>query len=255
MPRPLRFVPANSVVEITTRTLQGRLLLKPSPELTDLILGVIGKAQDLYKMSIHAFVVLGTHAHFLLSPSSADKLARFMQFVNANIAKEAGRLHLWRERLWSSRYRSIGVSDEKSALARLRYMSAHGAKEGLVRRPAEGPGPNCVAALTTGALLRGTWFDRSAEYVARQRGENVLSSQFATTFDVKLTPLPCLLHLTEDQRHPEYRRIVKEIQARGRGGEQGQRPGAHRCYRHTGTGPAQPPCYHRPQPRALCPRR
>jgi hypothetical protein len=26
------------------------------------------------------------HAHFLLSPASADKLARFMQFVNANIA-------------------------------------------------------------------------------------------------------------------------------------------------------------------------
>jgi hypothetical protein len=44
MPRPLRFVPANSIVEVTTRTLQGRLLLKPSPELTDIILVVIGKA-------------------------------------------------------------------------------------------------------------------------------------------------------------------------------------------------------------------
>jgi len=115
MPRPLRFVPANALVEVTTRTLQGRLLLKPSPELTDIILGVIGKAQDIYKMSIHAFVVMSTHAHFLCSPSSADDLARFMQFVNANIAKEAGRLHLWRERLWSRRYRSIVVSDEKSA--------------------------------------------------------------------------------------------------------------------------------------------
>ena len=213
MPRPLRFVPANSVVEITTRTLQGRLLLTPSPELTDIILGVIGKAQDLYKMSIHAFVVLGTHTHFLLSPPSAEKLARFMQFVNANIAKEAGRLHLWRERLWSRRYRSIVVSDEKSALARLRYILAHGAKEGLVRKPGEWPGPNCVAALTTGELLRGTWFDRSAEYIARQRGESVLPSQFATTFDVKLTPLPCLLHLTEAQRQAECRRMVEEIQA------------------------------------------
>jgi REP element-mobilizing transposase RayT len=110
MPRPLRFVPANSVVEITTRTLQGRLLLRPSSELTEIILGVIGKAQDLYQMSIYAFVVLGTHAHLLLSPPSAEKLARFMQFVNANIAKEAGRLRLWRERLWSRRYRSIVVA-------------------------------------------------------------------------------------------------------------------------------------------------
>ena len=30
-------------------------------------------------------------------------LALFMQLVNANVAEEAGRLHLWRERLWSRR--------------------------------------------------------------------------------------------------------------------------------------------------------
>jgi hypothetical protein len=214
MPRPLRFIPENALVEITTRTLQGRLLLKPSPELTDLILGIIGKAQSLYGMTIHAFVFLSTHAHFLLSPASADQLAKFMQFVNANIAKEAGRLHLWRERLWSRRYRAIVVADEKSAHARLRYILAHGAKEGLVGTPGAWPGPNCVAALTTGELLRGTWFDRSAEYLARQRGETVFASQFATTFDIKVTPLPCLQHLTEDQRQSELRRIVGEIQAR-----------------------------------------
>jgi hypothetical protein len=212
MPRPLRFVPAGSLVEITTRTIQGRLLLRPSPELTDIILGVIGKAQDLYKMTIHVFVLVSTHAHFLLSPSTGDQLARFMQFVNANIAKEAGRLHQWRDRLWSRRYRSIVVVGEKAAHARLRYILAHGAKEGLVGKPAEWPGPNCIAALTTGELLRGTWFDRSAEYTARQRGEDVRPSQFATTFDVKLTPLTCLLHFTEDQRQAECRRIVKEIQ-------------------------------------------
>ena len=89
MPRPLRFIPEHSLVEITTRTLQGRLLLKPSPELTDLILGVIGKAQSLYSMTIHAFVFLSTHAHFLLSPTSPGQLALFMQFVNANVAKPA----------------------------------------------------------------------------------------------------------------------------------------------------------------------
>jgi hypothetical protein len=59
--------------------------------------------------------------------------------------------------------------------------------------------------------LRGTWFDRSAEYIARQRGQTVFPSQFATTFDVKLTPLPYLQHLTADQRQAECRRIVAEI--------------------------------------------
>ncbi len=159
MLRPLRFIPERSVVEITTRTLQGRLLLKPSPELTAIVLGVIGKAQSLYGMTIHAFVFLSTHAHFLLSPASAGQLALFMQFVNANVAKEAGRLYLWRERLWSRRYRSIVVADERAAHARLRYILAHGAKEGLVGSAGAWPGPNCVAALTTGEILRGTEVD------------------------------------------------------------------------------------------------
>ena len=214
MPRPLRFVPENAIVEITTRTLQGRLLLKPSPELNDLILGVIGKAQDRYGMVIHAFVVTSTHAHYILSPTSAEQLARFMQFVDANIAKEAGRLHLWPERLWSRRYRSIVIADDEAALARLRYVLAHGAKEGLVGGgPGSWPGPNCIAALCAGELLRGIWFDRGAEYKARQRGESVLAMQFATTYDVKLTPLPSLQQLTESQRQAEVRRMVKEIEA------------------------------------------
>jgi hypothetical protein len=214
MSRPLRFVPENSLVEITTRTFQGRLLLRPSPELTDIILGVIGKAQALYGMTIHAFVFLSNHAHLLLSPSTAGQLARFMQFVNANVAKEAGRLHGWRDRLWSRRYRAIVAADDKAAHARLRYLLAHGAKEGLLGSPGAWPGPNCIAALTTGALLRGTWFDRSKEFLARQRGETVFPMQFATTFDIQLTPLPCLQHLTADQRQAECRRIVAEIKAK-----------------------------------------
>jgi hypothetical protein len=214
MARPLRFVPENSIVEITTRTLQGRFLLKPSPELTAIILGIIGKAQALYGMTIHAFVFLSTHAHFLVSPSSAVQLALFMQFVNANVAKEAGRLHLWPERVWSRRYRAIVVTDEQAAHARLRYILAHGAKEGLVGSPAAWPGPNCIAALTSGEPLRGTWLDRSAEFRARQLGKAIVPSQFATTFDVTLTPLPCLKHLTADQRQAHCRRVVSDIKAR-----------------------------------------
>jgi hypothetical protein len=214
MPRPLRFIPEHALVEITTRTIQGRLLLRPSPELTDIILGIIGKAQSLYAMTIHAFVFLGNHAHFLLSPSSAGQLALFMQFVNANVAKEAGRHHDWRDRLWSRRYRSIVVADDPAALARLRYILAHSAKEGLLASPATWPGPNCIAALTTGALLRGTWFDRSKEFLARQRGETVFPIQFATTFDIELTPLSCLKDLSPDRRQAELRRIVDEIKAK-----------------------------------------
>ena len=211
MPRPLRFIPNDSLVEITTRTIQGRLLLKPSRELTDILLGVIGKAQDLYKMTIHAFVVLSNHAHFLVSPTNAQQLADFMRFVNANVAKEAARLHDWPDRVWSRRYRSICVVDEQAAHARIRYVLAHGAKEGLVATAGSWPGPNCIATLTHGDPLRGTWFDRSAEYRAKAAGKEIKPGEFSSSFDVSLTPLRCLQNLNADQRQAHFRRVVREI--------------------------------------------
>lgn len=213
MSRPLRFVPEHSLVEITTRTLQGRLLLTPSPALNDLVLGVVGKAQHTYSMTIHAFVVVSNHAHFLLSPTGAHQLARFMQFVNANIAKEVARLHDWPERVWSRRYRAIPVVDDQAAHARIRYQLSHGAKEGLVAAAGDWPGANSIAALTHGDLLRGTWHDRSGEYRARAAGKEVKPGDFTTTFDVRLTPLPCVLDMTTDQQQAHYRRVVQEINA------------------------------------------
>jgi REP element-mobilizing transposase RayT len=211
--RPLRFIPEGCLVEITTRTLQGRLLLKPSPELNDLVLGVIGKAQATYRMTIHAFAVASNHVHLLLSPASAQHLARFMQFVNANIAKEVARLHDWPERVWSRRYRSIPVVDDAAAHARIRYQLSHGAKEGLVSGAGDWPGLNCVAALTHGDLLRGTWHDRSAEYRATAAGKDVKPGDFTTSYDVKLTPLPCVHHMSTEQQQSHYRRVVREIDA------------------------------------------
>jgi putative transposase len=213
MARPLRFIPENTLVEITTRTLHGRLLLKPSPELTDLLLGVIGKAQAVYGMAIHAFVVVSSHAHFLVSATTAQQLASFMQFVNANMAKEVARLHDWPERVWSRRYRAIPVLDDLAAHARIRYQLSHGAKEGLVASAGSWPGPHCIAALTHGDRLCGTWIDRTAEYRARSAGKDIKPGEFATTFDIKLSPLPDLAGLSEDQRQAHYRRVVREIDA------------------------------------------
>jgi hypothetical protein len=45
--RPLRFIPPASLVEITSRTIHDRLLLTPSPEINDLVLGVIGSLTGL----------------------------------------------------------------------------------------------------------------------------------------------------------------------------------------------------------------
>ena len=68
MSRPIRYMPdPYTVFEVTTRTMQSRLLLKPSPELNSIILGIIGKALSMYNVQMYLFVFLSNHYHMLLS--------------------------------------------------------------------------------------------------------------------------------------------------------------------------------------------
>jgi hypothetical protein len=149
MSRSLRYVPApGTLVEVTTRTIHGRLLLKPTPPINQAILGVLGRAQRLYGMVVHLVVVLSNHYHLMVAPTDAEQLAEFMGFVNSNIAREVGRLVDWKEKFWSRRYQGIVVSDEVVAqLGRLEYFLANGIKENLVEHPHQWPGVHCAQAL------------------------------------------------------------------------------------------------------------
>jgi hypothetical protein len=58
-----------------------------------------------------------------------------------------------------------------------------------------------------GQPLRGVWFDRSAEYDARRRGERISKYDYAEKLGLELSPLPAWKN-----RHPkEIRRKVREI--------------------------------------------
>jgi REP element-mobilizing transposase RayT len=208
-----RYVPEGALVEVTTRTLHGRFLLRPSRELNDLVYGVLAKATALYDVDVVHFVVLSNHAHLLLLPKDARALADFMCYVNGNVAKEAGRLHDWRQKIWSRRYRAIVVSDEPEAQEkRLRYLLEQGCKEGLVRSPREWPGASGMEALLRGEKIRGLWFDRSAEYEARRRGESFGKRTYAEEVTFELSPLPCWNQLPPKERRSRAIEIVRDIE-------------------------------------------
>ena len=227
MGRPLRFIPENSLVEVTARTLQGRFLLKPSPGWREIFVGVLARAQERYPVRIHGFVCLSNHYHLLVSPLDAYQLAAFMRYLNTNLSKEAGRLHRWRGTLIQRRYRAILVSEEPAAqIARLRYLLAHGVKEGLVAKADHWPGPHCAAALLANTALEGVWYDRSREYAARNAGETTTPKEFVTRYELRLDPLPCWSHQDAAARERYVAELVQatEDEARMRHRKQGTRP-------------------------------
>ena len=149
MSRPLRFIPeGGALVEVTSRTIHSRFLLRPGRKLDEIIVGVLGRAQRRYKMRICGYMFASSHYHLLLDVDDARQLSRFMCYVGSNIARKAGRLYRWPEKFWSRRYRAIVVSGEAGAqIERLKYVLANGCKEGLVGRPQDWPGVHAAKAL------------------------------------------------------------------------------------------------------------
>jgi REP element-mobilizing transposase RayT len=217
MARSLRFVPPGALVEVTTRTVQARFLLRPGRDLNEIVLGILARAAERYDVKICAFIFLSNHAHLLLVPADAEQLARFMGYVNGNLAREAGRLHSWRDRFWARRYQAIVVSDEEAAqVKRLRYLLDNGCKENLVRKPQDWPGASAVDALLSGAPLRGIWFNRTAEYEARRCGKRVSKYEFSEELEFELSPLPAWSGLGHKEICRRVAELVREIESETR---------------------------------------
>ena len=200
MARSIRMLDNESgVVEITSRIQHGRYLLRPSPETNDLVLGVLGRAQAKYGVTLYAFVFLSNHFHLLMRAYSAIQMSRFVGFLKGNIAKELGRLHDWREHVWGRRYHSASVGDSEEAQAsRFLYILANGCKEGLVASPLEWPGVSSTRALYHGKReMSGTWYDRTAQYHALRRSKNEVFPSIETVY---LSPLPFLESRSRDEQ-------------------------------------------------------
>lgn len=215
MGRRLRFIPPGGcLVEVTNRTIQGRFLLRPSTELNKLVVGVLGRAQRIYGVEIHACIVLSNHYHMLLTVQSAFQLARFMAYFQGNVAKEAGRLHKWRGPFWHRRYQHVLVSDEEAAqLSRLRYVLGNGCKEGLVSSPVQWPGVSSVRTLLGGKMLRGVWIDRTRERQASVGLDVGAGGQFQEDEVVNLTPLPCWKGQEPGAVRERVHQLVAEIES------------------------------------------
>lgn len=213
--RKLRFLPeGENLVEVTGRTLQGRFLLLPSPQMKEIEIGALGRAQRLYGVRCCGFAFLSNHFHLLLVVDDAQQLARFMDYFLSKLAREAGRLYDWRETIFPRRYQSIPVTGEEAAqVERLRYLLSQGCKEGLVERLEDWPGAHCAGALLTGEPLEGIWHERKQESRARNRGQKIHPGQFETLETLTLDPLPCWQHLSPEERRARVAHLVEEIEA------------------------------------------
>lgn len=205
--------PRPTSVETLQTCFQHRPLLRAGPRLNARVIGVLAKAQALYGVEIHGFVVLSNHLHLNATYGDPKQMADLHCFLCANLAKEAGRLRDWQGCMFPERYRHVEISPEPEAeWARMKYLLSQGCKEGLVASPLDWPGASSTWALVSGEPLIGAWVDRTALRRARERGEEVSEAAFTETLEVKLSPIPSLAHLSAEQYRQEMRVLVRQIE-------------------------------------------
>ena len=102
MSTPYRFIPDEAkrwkdsqgqpiaVVEVTIRTILGIYLLKPTPRNKSLILGILGRAKERLGFELYGYAYLSNHGSLLVGVRDAEHLARIMEFIHGNIARELG---------------------------------------------------------------------------------------------------------------------------------------------------------------------
>jgi len=87
--RRLRHVPkgepyeAGTLVEVTCRTIHGRYLLRPSDELNEIVIGVLGYAQQSCPISVCGISVMSNHYHLLAVVKETNELSDFMCLFNS----------------------------------------------------------------------------------------------------------------------------------------------------------------------------
>ena len=238
MGRKLRYIPPDSLVEVSAKTIQGRYLRRPGSEMNRRFIGVLARAKSLYEVRVHSVSVMSNHWHGLVSPADAEELALFMNYVQGNVADEAGDLHDWDGPFWHDRYHAVLVSEEPEAQhQRLSYCLAQGTKEGLVERPERWPGVHSVFALRDGESLRGVWYDRTARCQAgRRKNDDSTVEDFAREEILHLDPLPCwvAVGLSTEQMQARVAEMVDHIaqEAADRHRAEGTRPADPEVFLH-----------------------
>ena len=228
MSTPLRFIPEEAkrwtnkagepiaVVEVTIRTLLGIYLVKPTDRNRSLILGVLGRAQERIGFELYGYAYLSNHGSLLVGVRDSVELARLMEYIHGNIARELGRKEQsnWAGRFWGRRGRPILVLTDEDLVGRMRYLLANSTKEGLVVHPARWPGAHCARALCEGRADHGVWVDRTKLRLLRTRASQkrpVAQADATTHYRVRLDKLPCWTDLSDAQYQQRIREMCHDI--------------------------------------------
>ena len=122
----------------------------------------------------------------------------------------------WRGRFWERRYSAEPILDEAALERSVRYVVAHGVKEGLVARTEDWEGLHCAVQLRDEQPRVFRWFDWTKRWNARrtegEKGNSRWATKFSEPVTLSLVPLPQWERLGSADRRARVARLVGEVE-------------------------------------------
>lgn len=102
-------------------------------------LGWLRDAAREYRVAVHAYVLMDTHAHLLVTPETADGLGRMMQSLGRRYTQYFNQCYARSGTLWEGRYKSSLLDPDAYVLPCARYIELNPVRCGWVGRPEDYP--------------------------------------------------------------------------------------------------------------------
>jgi len=141
-------------------------------------LDALREASALHRVALHAWLLMDDHVHLVLTPGTAEGLARMMQTIGRRYVVAFNRRHGRTGTLWAGRYRVAPVEAPEWLLACMQYIDAHPVRAARVNDAGDWPWSSAAHHLGRRRdplvqdppawwALGNTPFDREAAYQRR----------------------------------------------------------------------------------------
>jgi putative transposase len=90
-----------------------------------------------YGVSVHAYVLMTNHVHFLVTPGNETAVSNTTKVAGSRYAQYMNKKYRRTGTLWEGRHRASLVQSERYLLTCMRYIELNPVRAGMVKRPEE----------------------------------------------------------------------------------------------------------------------
>ena len=102
-----------------------------------LFLAYLGEAARKHGCSVHAYVLMTTHVHLLVTPNEPDAVSRTMQDVGRRYVQYVNFTYRRSGTLWEGRFKASLVDTQQYFLTCARYIELNPVRAGIAKTPAD----------------------------------------------------------------------------------------------------------------------